>query len=217
MVSFTSLLLGASVVAGALAAPSASYFWSSWTDGKAKITQKNEADGKFSVKWSGDKGNFVIGKGWNTGGAREVVFSGTFNPVGNGYLSIYGWTTNPLVEYYIVEAIGTHNPADNPEAKMKGNLTSDGGTYNIMTKKRVNKPSIQGTATFDQFWSIRTANQVGGTVNTGNHFQAWKDAGLKLGKQSYMIVAVEGQDSSGNATITVGVPPAPSATGAVLV
>ncbi|KAK3328283.1 glycoside hydrolase, partial [Cercophora scortea] len=179
------------------------YFWSSWTDGKAKITQKNEADGKFSVKWSGDKGNFVIGKGWNTGSAREVVYSGTFNPVGNGYLSVYGWTTNPLVEYYIIEAIGTHNPADNPEAKMKGNFTSDGGTYNIMTKKRVNKPSIQGTATFDQFWSIRTVNQVGGTVNTGNHFQAWKDAGLKLGKQNYMIVAIEGQDSSGDASITV--------------
>lgn len=77
-----------------------------------------------------------------------------------------------------------------------------------MTKKRINKPSIQGTATFDQLWSIRTENRVGGTVTTGNHFQAWKNAGLKMGRHNYMIVAVEGQDSSGEATITVGVPPA---------
>ena len=134
--------------------------------------------------------------------------------MGNGYLAVYGWTTNPLVEYYIIEAYGSHKPSDNPEAKMKGNVTSDGGTYEIMTKKRVNKPSIQGTATFDQFWSIRTGNRVGGTVTTGNHFKAWEEAGLKMGRHNYMIVAVEGQDSSGQATITVGVPPAPTATAA---
>lgn len=72
MVSFTSLavaLLAAG--AGVISAPAATYFWSSWTDGKSKITQNNGPDGKFSVKWSGDKGNFVLGKGWNTGGSRS--------------------------------------------------------------------------------------------------------------------------------------------------
>ena len=108
--------------------------------------------------------------------------------MGNGYLAIYGWTTNPLVEYYIIESYGDHKPSDNPEAKMKQNMTSDGGTYEIMTKKRVNKPSIQGTATFDQFWSIRTEKRVGGTVTTGNHFKAWADNGLKLGRHNYMYV-----------------------------
>jgi endo-1,4-beta-xylanase len=90
---------------------------------------------------------------------------------------------------------------------MKGNLTSDGEIYDIMTKMRVNKPSIQGTATFPQFWSIRRTKRVGGTVSTGNHFKAWTSAGLKLGAQNYMIVAVEGQGSNGSATITVGTPP----------
>lgn len=56
--------------AGVISAPAATYFWSSWTDGKSKITQNNGPDGKFSVKWSGDKGNFVLGKGWNTGSSR---------------------------------------------------------------------------------------------------------------------------------------------------
>lgn len=139
-------------------------------------------------------------------------FSGTFSPNGNAYLSIYGWTTNPLVEYYITEYYGTHVPYDSPNATMKGNLTSDGKDYQVFTKIRKNKPSIQGTATFPQFWSVRnggnlTLGSVGGTISTGNHFKAWEQAGLKLGKQSYMIVAVEGQDSNGTAKITVGVAP----------
>jgi endo-1,4-beta-xylanase len=138
---------------------------------------------------------------------RTINYTSTFAPNGNAYLTIYGWTTNPLVEYYIVESYGSHNPSDNPEAIFKGNLTSDGGDYEIWTKIRKNKPSIQGTATFPQFWSIRNVKKAGGTVTTGNHFKAWKDAGLKLGGHNYMIVAVEGQDSNGTASVNVGANP----------
>ncbi len=137
-----------------------------------------------------------------------MSYSGTFEPNGNAYLSVYGWTTNPLVEYYIIESYGTHKPcSDAADAEHKGNLTSDGGEYEIWTKMRRNKPSIQGTATFPQYWSIRTVHRVGGVINTANHFKAWVAAGLKMGSQNYMIVATEGQDSNGTAAINVGVAP----------
>ena len=136
---------------------------------------------------------------------RNVSFTGIFEPKGNAYLTLYGWTTSPLVEYYIVDNYGDHRPcSDNPEAEFKGNFTQDGSEYQICTKIRKNKPSIQGTATFPQFWSIRNVKRSSGVIDSGAHFKAWGSAGLKLGRQNYMVLAVEGQDSSGSATITIG-------------
>ena len=94
---------------------------------------------------------------------------------------MYGWTTNPLVEYYVIESMGRHNPSDNASATQYGTVETDGGVYEIWQKVRTNAPSIIGTATFQQYWSVRTKMRCGGTINTGNHFRAWKAAGLALG------------------------------------
>jgi len=41
-----------------------------WTDGTAKVNCKSGKGGSYTVSWSGNKGNFVCGKGWNSGEAR---------------------------------------------------------------------------------------------------------------------------------------------------
>ncbi|KAK0721049.1 glycosyl hydrolases family 11-domain-containing protein [Lasiosphaeris hirsuta] len=171
------------------------------TDGGGNAKYTNEAGGQYSASCSGD-GNWVGGKGWSTGTSRSINYTATYNPSGNSYLSVYGWTKNPLIEYYVVESFGTYNPSSGATAM--GSVTTDGGTYNIYRSQRVSQPSIIGTATFYQYWSVRQSKRAGGTVNMANHFSAWSKAGLTLGTHDYQIVATEGYFSSGSATVNVG-------------
>ncbi|KAK0127353.1 Endo-1,4-beta-xylanase 4 [Cadophora gregata f. sp. sojae] len=225
MVSFTSLLVAVSAITGVFAAPNVAvaqrspgtlserggtpsatgtnngFYFSWWTDNGAQATYTNGPAGQYSITWSGN-GNLVGGKGWMPGASNRVIkYTGSYKPNGNSYLAVYGWTKNPLIEYYIVESFGTYNPSSG--ATKKGTVVADGDTYDIYQSTRTNQPSIIGTATFQQYWSVRRNKRSSGSVTVATHFKAWNSLGMKLGAFDYQIVATEGYFSSGSSTITV--------------
>ncbi len=180
------------------------YFYTHWSDGNgtACITLGN--DGNYSYWWS-NTGNFVGGKGWSTGSSsRKIGYNaGHYAPSGNSFLTLYGWSTDPLIEYYVVDSWGSWRP---PGGSSVGTVYSDGGTYDLYRTLRVNKPSIEGTRTFYQYWSVRQSKRSLGRNNVitfQNHVNAWANKGWHLGKHNYQVMATEGYKSSGSSNVTV--------------
>jgi len=156
--------------------------------------------------------SIVAGKILMTMQHRTVKYDGTYSPKGPGYFSLYGWTRNPLVEYYIVESWDVLAPGE--PWTLRGNFTSEGTDYAFYTAQRVQKPSIEGTRTFTQYFSVRSEAQkktgaVSGKINTANHFDAWSKFGYKMGNfEANMFMVTEAFANgtklpSGTSTITV--------------
>ncbi|KJA23464.1 glycoside hydrolase family 11 protein, partial [Hypholoma sublateritium FD-334 SS-4] len=196
----TSALERRATISTSSTGTSGGYYYSLWEQVNSGVSM-NIGTGTYSLTWSSASQDVVAGIGWMPGSAQAISYSGTFSPSGNAYLSVYGWTTSPLVEYYICDSFGTYNPSTG--LTHMGTVTSDGATYDIYKTVRTNAPSISGTQTFNQFWSVRQSKRVGGTITTSNHFNAWKALGMQMGAFNYQILATEGYQSSGTSSITI--------------
>jgi len=175
------------------------FYWQCYyTSGSASITQGSA--GNFSATYS-NVGDVVVGKGYNPGSAgtrgyNVGALSGSYNSVG-----IYGWTTSPLIEYYVTEFGSVAS------GSVINTISSDGHNYNFYKHQQISQPSIQGTATFWQYldnWggSTKGANH---TITMANHINNWKShGGQGFGTFNYQILALEAYNNkSGSINATI--------------
>ena len=120
---------------------------------------------------------------------------------GYNYIGIYGWTVDPLVEYYIVDDWFSE-PGANLLGSKKGEFTVDGATYEIYQNTRYNAPSIKGDQTFPQFFSKRKGARSCGHIDVTAHFKKWEELGMKMGKMYEAKVLVEAGGGSGSFDVT---------------
>ena len=182
------------------------YDYELWKDyGNASMTMKD--DGAFSCEWDDDINNVLFLKGkrykdnvtYKEIGNITIDYDCDFEPNGNSYLGVYGWSNDPLVEYYIIDSWGTWKP---PGSTSKGEIDVDDGTYEIYEVTRVNAPAINGFATFNQYWSVRTTKRTKGTISVSEHFKAWESLGMMMGNMYEVMFLIEGYQSSGKADVT---------------
>ena len=178
------------------------YYYQSWTNGQGSACITLNSGNSYSTTWSGI-GDFVDGVGWNPGSSSTVNFSSSLSASGGtSLISLYGWSTNPLVEYYVTE---NYAGSPNTAGTYEGQVTSDGGTFNIYEHQQVNQPCITGNScTFEQYLAYRTSPVSSGTITTQNFVNAWASHGMKLGTLNYQILATESYGGgSGNSSVTV--------------
>lgn len=185
------------------------YYWELWNqNSKGTACMTLGSGSSFSGRWSGIE-NYLArrGKKYNETqthkqiGTINVKYNCDYKPSnsgGNSYLAIYGWSVDPLVEYYIIEDWRNWIPSKDGSAQNKGTFEIDGSQYDIVRTTRTQQPSIKGTATFPQFFSIRKTTRNSGSIQVSAHFNKWESAGMTLGKMYEVSFVVEGYQSSGS-------------------
>jgi endo-1,4-beta-xylanase len=106
---------------------------------------------------------------------------------------------NPLHEYYIVEDWYDGRPQYGTQV---GTFNDDGDDYDILTATRTDAPSIIGTATFVQFWSVRKTARQCGTISVSQHFAQWASMGMGLGDMEEASLLVEVTGGTGSIDFT---------------
>lgn len=180
------------------------YGYELWKD-EGDTVMTLTGDGTFTCEWkNGNSCLFRRGKKFDCTqtyqemGDIRFTYQADYQPAGNSYLCVYGWTRDPLIEYYIVDSWGSWRP---PGSEPVGTVTADGGVYDVYRTVREEQPSIDGTATFEQYWSVRQEKRSEGVIHTAEHFAAWEKLGMKLGRLYEAALTVEGYQSAGKAAI----------------
>lgn len=163
---------------------------------KASWSGTNDFLARVGFKYNEDKTYEQLGPidayfKWNKQGS-----AGGYN-----YIGVYGWTVDPLVEYYIVDDWFSE-PGPNLLGSKKGEFTVDGATYEVYQNMRYNAPSIKGNQTFPQFFSKRKGARSCGHIDITAHFKKWEELGLKMGKMYEAKLLVEAGGGAGSFDVT---------------
>jgi len=197
-----------------------SYGYEMWTEGgnnnKLIWFGTNQGGGAaFRAEWN-NPNDFLgrIGYYWGDGGKyttyKNIYVDFNYTRSGRStagdysYIGIYGWTKNPLVEYYVVEDwFGNQWQADTSpittnttSGTVQGTFTVDGSTYQVVKNTRTG-PSINGNTTFSQYFSIRQTQRKCGTISVTEHFKKWESMGMSMGNMYEAKFLVEAGGGTG--------------------
>ena len=118
------------------------------------------------------------------------------------YIGIYGWTREPLVEWYIVDNTGSdYMPGDwvaqGNSKKKHGVFKIDGADYTVYEGDRTSYSIDGDNKYFKQYFSVRTSKRDCGTIDITAHFKKWEELGMKMGKMHEAKILGEAGNSNG--------------------
>jgi hypothetical protein len=190
-----------------------SFGWSIWSSGSGGCITPSGNTAAFKATWS-NAGDFLARMGFQWDETKtydqfgtvsaDYAYTKTGTAGGYSFIGIYGWSNNPLIEYYIVDDWFGTGSAPTGGGALKGTFSADSGTYKVYTHQQVNQPSIHGTTTFNQFFSIRQTPRQCGHISISDHYKEWKSLGMDLGKMYEAKLLIEAGGGSGSIDYSVG-------------
>lgn len=178
-----------------------------WYKGKnGKVTVYDDADCAFKAEWN-ESGDFIARVGYFWGKEEEdtpsykdldgdIHAEYSYTKTGTSYdyslIGVYGWSKDPLVEFYICD--DSYNRMTDPWNTTKiGSAVIDGATYNIYKGTMINMPSVLGdNKNFTQVFSIRQGGERQcGHISVSEHFRAWEKLKITTGPLYDCKIAIE--------------------------
>lgn len=189
------------------------FSWMVWSSGSGGCITPYGVGAAFNATWD-NSGDFLAreGLGWNSTEtysqigpiSADFAYTKTGTAGGFSYIGVYGWSVNPIHEYYIVEDwFGSGTPTG--FGTLMGTFTIDSGTYKVYQHTQSDQPAITGRdTTFVQFFSIRQTARQCGHISISGHFKKWDSLGLTLGKMEEARLLVEAGGGTGSIDFTRG-------------
>lgn len=192
--------------------------WTIWSNGTGgsittfdvpafTATWNNSGDllARLGVQWDNSKTYDQYGTITAQFASKKTGTGGQYS-----YVGIYGWSTNPCVEYYIIDDSFNPMPVNPGNTTNKGEAMIDGGTYVFYTRdtQGTGGSKCSGVNNWVQFYSVRKTARACGEISITQHFDAWAAAGMTLGKmdQAQILIEVGGGTGSidfSTASVTV--------------
>ena len=104
------------------------YDYEMWNQNSQGQVSMQPGAGSFTCSWSNIE-NFLARMGKNYDSKKQnyksigkditLTYDVEYTPRGNSYMCVYGWTRNPLMEYYIVEGWGSWRPGADGERRVQ--------------------------------------------------------------------------------------------------
>jgi endo-1,4-beta-xylanase len=121
------------------------------------------------------------------------------------YIGMYGWSTDPCVEWYIVDDSYKPMPFNPGNTTNKGEVDIDGGTYIMYTRNTTGTGGSRcsGVSNWVQYYSVRKVARQCGVIPLTEHFDAWKDLNMPLGVLLEAKILVEAGGGVGSVEFPV--------------
>ena len=158
---------------------------------KAEWNNSNDYVARCGLFWGKEIENTPSYKDLDGDIHAEFSFTKTGKAYNYSFIGVYGWSKNPLVEFYISE--DTYNSIGAPWNTEKiGSAEIDGAIYNFYKGTMLDNPSIfDDKRQFVQIFSIRQTKRQCGHISVSEHFKAWEKLGIKTGPLYDCKIVVE--------------------------